>query len=277
MEDAKRTNCDTQRAEQALQKVCRATESLRKAIEQLNLSSQNRPRAIVSNIVLPNLLGPAPKWAANQTKGSGWSIGFGDLFTVGVTCVYFGRDPETKKLVALVQHRKDGTDEKPKLGLVGGYAEPTERMHKSLIRETSEEVVDDEGRPIFNPKATRFVPLYQDTIPAARNAFCSFAYELDADEMTKLKDYTKRFANEPFKKKVFEASGHEVKGFELIPLEEIIDAKHRKSFSIPMQHDVFISLHNLLEEIKYDTSRLHTIWHRNPELNRDFPDTSLTI
>lgn len=249
------------KSKHALEKLQRATIELRNAIsDYVEHNAHQRPMTVISNIVIPGLLGTAPDWAKKQKPPSGWSIALGDVFNVATFCVYYHMDRDGK-IWTLVQERKekDPKTKEHKLGAIGGFADPKETLLESVTRETCEEVLDDEGRPIFDPKHQRFSLLFADTnptrSPVALN-YSAWAYELDAQEFAAIKKHVQKIESDPeYKRNMTSASGNEVFGLKLLPLQEIADRKHTKQFFSPRQHDAYqcvyaaLTKHNKLDII----------------------------
>ena len=241
-----------------MQEINAAAEQLKLAMDSFCQSHPIANRIKLAESLMPKLLGTAPSWAQAQHPPYGWTISLGDVLNAGVFCVYYGKDPDTGELIALVQRRKEPLNESEyRIGAVGGYADPSEKLHEAISRETREEVCNERGEPIFTPKFYKYAPLFNDVDTRGNPPilFQAFCYELSSDEITAIKNHTKKLNDEPdYKEGVFKATHKEVTGLEFMPLEEIVSPQKRPLFTYPRQHDAYIATQRLLQKGQHITS-----------------------
>lgn len=230
--------------------VMALTRALAQAIDARYPARTSSDRCRFVEHLLPELLGgTADTWAMRQHAPYGWAINAGARMAAGVCGVYYGTDPATGERVAVVQHRKACPDKPNRtLGAVGGFMEPREKFYDAMARETREELCDDHGRPIFEPQFFRYSHLFSDV--GVRNPPMigqSFAYELNADEMLRIKKHVERLRADPtYRAKVESATGGEITLTELRPLAELASPAMRPLFNFSRQHDVYRATQDLL-------------------------------
>ena len=197
-------------------------------------------RAFIIEQHLPHILGKPPAWAKSQAP-NGYKIALGKTFNMGGFCVYYGFDDETQKPVILLQTRKEiGKDNKRLKGCIGGYVTSPEQIFEGLMRETAEEVCDDQGQPIFNPFAVEFQTILHgvDNMSQPNICYAGYAYQLTANDIGAIKSHINRMDSDAtYRKAVHEASDGEVLGLELCDFESFISNYNVKDFTYHRQYD----------------------------------------
>jgi hypothetical protein len=213
------------------------------------------PQRVLQDVIIPAFIA-TPTWAV----AGGFKIGVGAVFNAGAFCVYYGKDPETNKYIALVQQRKEkDVTGKHKVGAIGGYTEQPEQPIVGLIRETKQEVCKAKDTGVFEPDPGRYVLISagKDFTNTAKIPveYTGYAYELSAEEIKALKKYIKKLDTDPvFKSRVIAASDEESYGFELAPLEKIA-SEMAKDFKYERQHDVYAEVAARLGVLGVDKQR----------------------
>jgi hypothetical protein len=233
-------------------------------------------RKFIEQQVAPALLGKPSKWS----RPHGFRLSSdGVLIGSGGFGIYWGIDPDVpdyidlpnadgsfkrvptpleERIITLVQVRRethdprsktsDGVDRsgEHKVGAPGGHLHDREQTFQGIMRETMEELCDENRNPVFIPDPDRYSFLMggRDFISRKDKAmqYAGYAYQLSSDEIRSLKNYTHRLDHEPgFQEAVVEASGNETHGLKLMPLIEVIGLAQQidKTTGEPLRERLF--------------------------------------
>jgi len=232
---------------EAISKIIRdAFPSLDGLNKEDRLKECSRRRKIIEQHIAPALLGAPPEWA----ETSGYQLGRGAIFNSGAFCVYWGKDPDSGEIVALLHVRKErGSDGRYKYGALGGYTEKPEQSCAGVLREAwREEVCDHQGNSIITPEMSRHVLIlegkdFYTKDPAVQ--YVGYACELSPKEMQVIKKHIEKCEKPDYQAKVTNASNGETMGLKLMPLEKIVRLSP-DDFTYHRQYSVYREVANRL-------------------------------
>ncbi len=219
----------------------------------LDTNEPEQVERILIRDILPEVLRETiPSWCK---EAGGLRIGRGTVFNAGTFCVYWGKDPDTGKIMALLhvrkEHEKNG---KPKLGAIGGYTVKPEQSFNGVLRESLEEVCGSDGKPVISPDIAKYAFVqegkdFDRKPPALPVQYTGYAYELDEHVVRALKQYAAKFSDQTFREQVKEKSEGETLGVKFLPLEEIAKMSPNQ-FMYRRQYDLFREIDRRLKGAK---------------------------
>lgn len=206
------------------------------------------PKDALTKYIIPALL-EIPEWA---NANGGPQVGMGTIFNSGTFAVYFGKDPDSGEIVTLLHTRKETKENgENKVGAVGGYVTQPEQPVDGLVRETAEEIISSDGKPIFTPDAAKYVLMdaafdFREGSEKIPVQYIAYAYEMSPEEIRSIKNYTENFKDKEFKDAVVNASDGETHGFDILPLEDVVKMKP-DDFTYHRHYDVYREVASRLE------------------------------